>query len=151
EQYQRDLEADRYRRADERDERSPARVAEGEAGYEETAEWRDGSDDGRRQYAENYEDEPQDADDRGYDDEYSEDRGPGRRSGFVLVAAVFALAVLGTAGAFAYRAMFGAPALPALPPIIKAEGGPNKIIPSGAGTPDSSTRDADASDPPSRE
>jgi hypothetical protein len=37
--------------------------------------------------------------------------------------------VLGTAGAFGYRAMFGGPALPSLPPIIKAEGGPNKIMP----------------------
>ena len=53
-----------------------------------------------------------------------------RRSGFVVVAAVFGLAVLGTAGAFAYRAMFGGSMLPSLPPIIKADDGPNKIMPS---------------------
>jgi len=38
--------------------------------------------------------------------------------------------VVGTAGAFGYRAMFGSSVLPTLPPIIKASNGPNKIIPS---------------------
>jgi len=52
-----------------------------------------------------------------------------RRSGFFVVAAVLGLAVLGTAGAFAYRAMFGSSMLPSLPPIIKADNGPNKIVP----------------------
>ena len=52
-----------------------------------------------------------------------------RRSGFVVVAAVLGLAVVGTAGAFAYRAMFGSSMLPSLPPIIKADSGPNKIVP----------------------
>jgi hypothetical protein len=37
--------------------------------------------------------------------------------------------VLGTAGAFAYRAMFGGSMLPSLPPIIRADDGPNKIVP----------------------
>jgi hypothetical protein len=45
------------------------------------------------------------------------------------VIAVLGLAVLGTAGAFAYRAMFGGSMLPSLPPIIKAGNGPNKIVP----------------------
>ena len=49
--------------------------------------------------------------------------------GLVVVAAVLGLAVLGTAGAFAYRAMFGSSMLPSLPPIIKADDGPNKIVP----------------------
>src|SRR5579863_1282105 len=53
-----------------------------------------------------------------------------RRSGLIVVAAVLGLAVVGTAGAFAYRAMFGSSMLPSLPPIIKAEDGPNKILPS---------------------
>ena len=43
--------------------------------------------------------------------------------------AVLGLAVVGTAGAFAYRAMFGGSVLPTLPPIIKASNGPNKIVP----------------------
>ena len=52
-----------------------------------------------------------------------------RRGGLVMVAAVLGLAVLGTAGAFAYRAMLGGSIMPSLPPIIKAGGGPNKIVP----------------------
>src|SRR6516164_634413 len=78
-----------------------------------------------------YENEPHD-DDHAHDDEYYEEPKTGRRGGFVLVAAIFGLALLGTAGVFAYRAMFGGPMLSTLPAIIKAEGGPNKIIPSGA-------------------
>lgn len=62
----------------------------------------------------------------GYEDEASGGR---RRTGFVLVATIFGLAVLGTAGAFGYRAIFGAAIAPSLPPIIKAEDGPNKIVP----------------------
>src|SRR5215813_10587585 len=52
-------------------------------------------------------------------DQYGEEPNTRRRGGFIFVAAVFALAVLGTAGAFAYRAMFGGTVLPSLPPIIK--------------------------------
>jgi hypothetical protein len=63
-----------------------------------------------------------------YDDEAPDS--PRRRAGLVVVAAVLGLAVLGTAGAFAYRAMFGGSMLPSLPPIIKADNGPNKILPS---------------------
>jgi hypothetical protein len=101
-----------------------------EAAYRDTADWHGRSaDESESHYADEYDDDGQDAHDHGYDDEYSEDQSTGRRSGFVFVAAVFALAVLGTAGAFGYRAMFGGPALPSLPPIIKAEGGPNKIMP----------------------
>jgi hypothetical protein len=77
-----------------------------------------------------YENEPHD-DDHAHDGEYYEEPNSGRRGGLVLVAA-FGLAVLGTAGVFAYRAMFGGPMLPTLPSIIKAEGGANKIIPSDA-------------------
>jgi cell division septation protein DedD len=46
--------------------------------------------------------------------------------------AVLGLAVLGTAGAFGYRAMFGGSVLPTLPPIIKPANGPNRIVPSYA-------------------
>lgn len=63
------------------------------------------------------------------EDYQEENASPRRRGGVVVVAAVLCLAVLGTAGAFAYRAMYGGSMLPALPPIIKAEDGPNKIMP----------------------
>jgi hypothetical protein len=99
-----------------------------ESAYRDTAEWDERSaDESESHYADEYEDDRHDA--QGYGDDYDEDQGSGRRGGFVFVVAVFALAVLGTAGAFGYRAMFGGPALPSLPPIIKAEGGPNKIMP----------------------
>lgn len=61
-----------------------------------------------------------------YDDEPAR---PRRRSGVIAVMAVFALAVVGSAAAFGYRAMFGGSVLPSLPPIIKASNGPNKIMP----------------------
>ena len=123
-----------------------------EAAYQETADWHErSSDEGDSHYPDEYEDEQHDAYDHGYSDEYSEEQNTGRRGGFIFVVAVVALAVLGTAGAFAYRAMFGGPVLPALPPIIKAEGGPNKIIPSGAGSQDGAVRDADENNVASRE
>jgi hypothetical protein len=134
----------------------PARDAvDGEADqatYRETANWHERSSDGPdSHYPDEYEDERHDAYDHGYVDEYSEEQNTGRRGGFIFVAAVVALAVLGTAGAFAYRAMFGGAVLPALPPIIKAEGGPNKIIPSGAASQDGAARDADDNNAASRE
>jgi SPOR domain len=124
----------------------------GEAAYHDTADWHDRSSDVRdSRYADEYEDERHDADNHAYGDEYNEDRSRGRRGGFIFVAAVFALAVLGTAGAFAYRAMFGGPVSSALPPIIQAEGGPNKIIPSDVGGQDSTAREADANNAAARE
>jgi hypothetical protein len=66
------------------------------------------------------------------DDYYEQAPAPRRRSGLVVVMAIFALAVVGTAGAFGYRAMFGGSLLPTLPPIIKAGNGPNKIVPAGS-------------------
>jgi hypothetical protein len=66
----------------------------------------------------------------GADDYYDDAPRPRRRrGGLVVVMAVLGLAVLGTAGAFGYRAMFGGSVLPSLPPIIKAGNGPNKIVP----------------------
>src|SRR5207245_11072863 len=58
---------------------------------------------------------------------YQRARKPGRRTALVAVMAVFGLVVVGSAGAFGYRAMFGGSVLPTLPPIIKASSGPNKI------------------------
>ena len=60
-----------------------------------------------------------------------------RRSGTVVVVAVLGLAVLGTAGALGYHAMFGGSVIPSLPPIIKPGDTPVKIVPkheSQAGT-----------------
>jgi hypothetical protein len=113
--------------------------------YHEVADWRDAWPDvreSRYQYDE-YENEPHD-DDHAHDDEYYEEPNTGRRRGFVLVAAVFGLAVLGTVGVFAYRAIVGGPMLPTLPPIIKAEGGANKIIPSDANSQANNSRRPDA-------
>jgi nitrate reductase NapE component len=62
------------------------------------------------------------------DEDYADAQSTRRRSGLVLVMAIFGLAVVGTAGAFGYRAIFGGPVLPTLPPISKA----NKIAPVSA-------------------
>ena len=63
----------------------------------------------------------------GYDDA-AEEPAPKRRGGLTTVAAVVALAVVGTGGAFAYRTYVGSPRS-GEPPIIKADTGPTKIIP----------------------
>jgi SPOR domain len=47
----------------------------------------------------------------------------------IIVAAVLGLALLGTGGAFGYRALVANSMMPSPPSIIKAEDGPNKIIP----------------------
>jgi SPOR domain len=70
----------------------------------------------------------QHADDEPYSaDNHYEDEAPraGRRSSVVLVMALFGLAVVGTAGAFGYRATFGGSILPTLPPIVKASNEPS--------------------------
>lgn len=54
-----------------------------------------------------YEEQSRDhSDDHAYGEDYDEDPNPRRRGRFIFVAAVFGLALLGTAGAFAYRAPF---------------------------------------------
>ncbi|WP_458760926.1 SPOR domain-containing protein [Afipia sp. TerB] len=88
-------------------------------------------------------------DDRGYGAAYGQDQGyddqsyghmghyagaeesPPERSrsgGKLTVMVVLALAVVGTAGAYAYRSMTGA-GRGGEPPVIKADAGPNKIVP----------------------
>jgi SPOR domain len=62
------------------------------------------------------------------DEDYAEVQSTRRRGSLVLIMAIFGLAVVGTAGAFGYRATFGGPVLPTLPPISKA----NKIAPVSA-------------------
>ena len=63
----------------------------------------------------------------GADDYYVDVPDPRRRDGLIVVA-VLALAVLGTAGTFAYRAMFGGSALPAASAVTKTGNWPNKIV-----------------------
>ncbi len=55
-------------------------------------------------------------------------QGSGRRNAILMVAAVVGLAVVGTAGAFGYRAFTGGSG-PANPPVIKADPTPAKIVP----------------------
>ena len=63
------------------------------------------------------------------DHDFYDDVPPRRRLGILAIAAVFALAVIGTAGAFGYRALFGSSAASGPPPVIKAETAPTKIVP----------------------
>ncbi len=68
----------------------------------------------------------------GTDDDYYDDVPPSRRRiGVLAIAGVFALAVVGTAGAFGYRAIFGSSSA-SPPPVIKAEQAPSKIVPAAA-------------------
>ncbi len=72
-------------------------------------------------------------DDYSYQDDYAEDeeeRKP-RRKGLATVVAVVALAVVGTGAAFAYRTFVGT-TRSGEPPIIKADAGPNKVVPPSA-------------------
>jgi hypothetical protein len=67
------------------------------------------------------------------EDDYYEDEQPSRRRmGILVIAGVFALAVIGTAGAFGYRALFGSSSVSAPPPVIKAEPSPSKVVPAAA-------------------
>lgn len=69
------------------------------------------------------------ADEDDYDDG-ADDR-KRRRGGLTTVVAVLALAVVGTGAAFAYRTFVGSPRS-GEPPIIKADAGPNKVVPPSA-------------------
>ncbi|HEY1311403.1 MAG TPA: SPOR domain-containing protein [Pseudolabrys sp.] len=66
------------------------------------------------------------------DDVYDDVPPPRRRIGIMAIAAVFALAVIGTAGAFGYRAIFGSSGANLPPPVIKADTAPSKIVPATA-------------------
>ncbi|WP_424631254.1 SPOR domain-containing protein [Bradyrhizobium sp. SYSU BS000235] len=69
--------------------------------------------------------------DQSYSEEEEQPRA--RRGGTMTVVVVLLLAVVGTAGAFAYRTLAGSPRS-GEPPVIKADAGPNKIIPPSQGT-----------------
>jgi hypothetical protein len=80
--------------------------------YETDEQW---DDDRQSDYAEEYDDETP---------------GKPRRRGLAVVFAMLGLVLVGAGGAFAYRVMFGGAILaPSLPPVIKANDGPNKIVP----------------------
>jgi SPOR domain len=61
-------------------------------------------------------------------DEDEPEEAPRRRGGLLTVAAVLALAVVGTGAAFAYRTYVGS-ARSGEPPIIRADNSPTKIVP----------------------
>jgi len=54
---------------------------------------------------------------------------PRRRTAMLAIAAVVMLAVVGTAGAYGYRALFGSSGT-SPPPVIKADTTPTKVVPS---------------------
>jgi hypothetical protein len=58
-----------------------------------------------------------------------DDSQPHRRKGLLTVGAVFALAVIGTAGAFAYRNFFSDVSSSSPPPVIRASTEPTKVAP----------------------
>jgi hypothetical protein len=63
----------------------------------------------------------------------------GRRSGLATALTLIACAVLGTAGAYAYRSYSGGPSSTQPPPVIAADSStPTKIVPATAGDPQSS-------------
>ncbi|MBI5263185.1 MAG: SPOR domain-containing protein [Bradyrhizobium sp.] len=74
-----------------------------------------------------YEDDPY-AYQSDYPEDVDEEEAPKRRGGMLAVAAVLALAVVGTGAAFAYRTYIGSPRS-GEPPIIKADNSPTKIMP----------------------
>jgi hypothetical protein len=63
------------------------------------------------------------------DHDFYDDVPPRRRIGILAMAAVLALVVVGTAGAFGYRALFGSSGAKSPPPVIKADSSPTKIVP----------------------
>src|SRR5262249_39377081 len=80
---------------------------------------------------EDYQQDPYEQDAAQYADEgyYEDAPPPQRRLGIMAIVGVLALAVIGTAGAFGYRAFFGSSASSQPPPVIKADAGPSKIVP----------------------
>lgn len=67
--------------------------------------------------------------DHGRDDYGDHAASAARRRGTIIGLAILGVVVLGTAGAFGYRAMFGGSFIPSLPPIIKPGNTPIKIVP----------------------
>ena len=78
-----------------------------------------------------HDDESYDADNPLYasHEDYQTEAPRVRRRGLALVMAMTGLALLGTAGAFGYREIFGGSVIATPPPIITASSEPNKIAP----------------------
>ena len=78
-----------------------------------------------------HDDEAYDADNPPYasHEDYQTEVPRVRRRSLALMIAMTGLALLGTAGAFGYREMFGGSVIPTPPPIITASNEPNKIAP----------------------
>jgi hypothetical protein len=73
----------------------------------------------------------------GHEGHYADtEEAPPRRSGLAIVVAVVGLAVLGTGGVFAYRAITGGPASSGQVPVVKAPDTPNKVVPAPQTTAD---------------
>lgn len=84
----------------------------------------------------------------GHEDEdyYDDTPSGGRRIGIIAIAGIFALAVIGTAGAFGYRAIFGSTASSGPPPVIKADTAPIKIVPASTSREDNKLASLRAND-----
>lgn len=90
------------------------------------------------QYPAGYDNDPRYQDDPYRDSEqaYDDVPPPHRRLSMIAIAAVAMLAVVGTAGAFGYRMLFGSSGT-SPPPVIKAETTPTKIVPPSKSDPQS--------------
>ena len=74
-----------------------------------------------------------------HEHEVYDDAPRARRGGFATALALIGCAVLGTAGAYAYRSYYGNPSSTQPPPVITADNStPTKIVPESAGDPQSS-------------
>jgi hypothetical protein len=114
------------------------------------ANYQDGHHDDRIHDAQHYDDQLHGGDDAGpyyqddaplepHEDEMYDDAPHARRhSGLVTALALIGCAVLGTAGAYAYRSYSGVPSSTQPPPVIAADNStPTKIVPATAGDPQS--------------
>jgi cell division septation protein DedD len=72
----------------------------------------------------------------GEEGDFYEDVPPTKRRSIIMaIAAVIALAVIATAGAFGYRTLFGPTSSSTPPPVTKADTAPSKIVPAASTTP----------------
>jgi cell division septation protein DedD len=76
----------------------------------------------------NYTGQPEYAESEPEQDQFEQAPREKRRGGMLIVAGVVGVAVIGTAGAFAYRAMSGG-GEGGQPPVIRADQGPAKVVP----------------------
>jgi len=81
-----------------------------------------------------------------HEHEMYDDAPRARRGGFATALALIGCAVLGTAGAYAYRSYYGNPSSTQPPPVIRADNStPTKIVPANAADPQSSNAAEDRS------